>query len=158
MGAIGGNDYNYPFLQQRPMQEILSFVPLVVDKIINVLQTLITVGGASKILVQNNLPIGCSVAYLTQYATGLWEPLDKMGCMPRFNIFAQKANNLLRARVSKLQAQHPDVKVVFADYYNTALRILQSPQSFGLQTNVLLACCGEGGPYNYNNSQRCGKS
>jgi hypothetical protein len=38
MGAIGGNDYNYPFLQQRPMQEILSFVPLVVDKIINALE------------------------------------------------------------------------------------------------------------------------
>jgi hypothetical protein len=95
------------------------------------LQTLITVGGASKILVQNNLPIGCSVAYLTQYATGLGEPLDKMGCMPRFNTFAQKGNDLLRTRVAELQAQHPDVKVVFADYYNAALRILQSPQSFG---------------------------
>lgn len=157
MGEIGINDYTYAFFQQRSMKEVQTFVPLVVDKIINVLQTLITVGGARKILVQNNLPMGCSAAYLTQFATGLGEPLDKMGCMPRFNAFAQNGSNLLRARVAELQAQHSDVKFVFADCYNAALRVLQSPQSFGLQTNVLQVCCGAGGPYNFNISTPCGE-
>jgi hypothetical protein len=38
MGEIGGNDYNDAFFQQRPMQEVQTFVPLVVDKIINALK------------------------------------------------------------------------------------------------------------------------
>eukprot|EP00253_Pinus_taeda_P001946 PITA_01946 len=156
MGEIGGNDYNDAFFQRRPMQEVETFVPLVVDKIVNTLKTLITVGGARKILVQNNLPIGCSTAYLTEYATGRGEAVDKMGCMPRFNNFARKANDHLKARVAKLQAQHRDVKFVFADTFKAALRVLHSPQSFGLQKNVLQACCGIGEPYNYDRRTPCG--
>lgn len=98
------------------------------------LQTLVKVGGAKKILVQNNLPIGCSPSYLTLYATtssGHGEAMNKMGCMPRFNSFAKKGNDLLRARVAKLQVEHPQVKFVFGDYYGAALRVLQSPLSFG---------------------------
>lgn len=156
MGEIGGNDYNDAFFQQRPMEEVQTFVPLVVDKIVSALNTLITVGGAKKILVQNNLPIGCSTAYLTQYATGGTERLNKMGCMPRFNTFARKANDLMSARVAELQTQHPDVMFVFADNYNAALKVLHFPESFGLQKNVFQACCGVGGPYNYDRATPCG--
>jgi hypothetical protein len=37
MGEIGGNDYNNPFFQRRDMEEISTFVPLVVDKIVKAL-------------------------------------------------------------------------------------------------------------------------
>eukprot|EP00253_Pinus_taeda_P000985 PITA_00985 len=157
MGEIGGNDYNYPFFQHRPMQQMSTFVPLVVAKIENALQTLITVGGAKKILVQNNLPIGCSPSYLTLYTSSRpGEPVNKMGCMPRFNSFAKKGNDLLQGGVTKLQVKYPQVKIVFADYYGAALRILKSPQHFGLQNNVLQACCGTGGQYNYDPRIACG--
>jgi len=38
MGEIGGNDYNYPFLLRRSMDEVDTFIPLVVDKIISALK------------------------------------------------------------------------------------------------------------------------
>lgn len=159
MGEIGGNDYNFAFAQRRPMQEVYTFVPLVIRKIKKALKTLITVGGARNILVQNNLPIGCSPSYLTLYtstSSGHGEPLDKLGCLRRFNTFAKKSNHLLRERVAQLQVEHPQVKFVFADYYGAALKVLKSPKSFGLQKNVLRTCCGVGGPYNYNERMRCG--
>lgn len=154
MGEIGGNDYNYPFLLHHSMDEIETFIPLVVQKIVAALKGLIRLGSAKKILVQNNLPIGCSPSYLTFYATG--EELDQMGCMPRFNAFAKKSNDLLRTSVAELQVQHPEVKFVFADYYGAALKVLQSPQSFGLNTDVLQVCCGAGGQYNFNPLKPCG--
>eukprot|EP00253_Pinus_taeda_P033064 PITA_33064 len=147
MGEIGGNDYNYPFLLRRSMEEVDTFIPLV---------ALITLGSAKKILVQNNLPIGCSPSYLTFYATG--EELDTMGCMPRFNAFAKRSNDLLRASVAELQILHQDVEIVFADYYGAALKVLQSPQSFGLNKDVLQACCGTGGAYNFNPLMPCGEN
>lgn len=157
VGEIGGNDYNNPFIQGRPMEEVETFVPLVINKTVRAMKTLITVGGARKILAQNNLPIGCSALYLRNYATGPGkEPLDAMGCMPRFNAFAKRGNDLLKTKVAHLQAQHPDVKFVFADNYNAVLRILQSPPLSGLGKNALNACCGAGGPYNYNPQMPCG--
>jgi hypothetical protein len=30
MGEIGGNDYNYPFFLQRSIEEIQTYVPLVI--------------------------------------------------------------------------------------------------------------------------------
>lgn len=157
VGEIGGNDYNNPFMQGRPMKEVETFVPLVINKTVIAMKTLITVGGAKKILAQNNLPIGCSALYLKKYATGLGqEPLDAMGCMPRFNAFARRGNNLLKTKVAHLQAQYPDVKFVFGDNYKAVLKILQTPQLLGLGKNVLDACCGAGGPYNYNPQMPCG--
>jgi hypothetical protein len=101
------------------------------------LQALISLGSAKKILVQNNLPIGCSPLYLTFYASG--EVLDTMGCMPRFNDFAQRSNDLLRTRVEALQLLHPEVKIVFVDYYGATLKVLQSPQSFGKERKMRFA-------------------
>lgn len=157
VGEIGGNDYNDPFMQGRPMDEVETFVPLVVNKTVKAMQALITAGGARKILAQNNLPIGCSALYLRKYATGPGkEPLDAMGCMPRFNAFSRRGNDLLQGRVAKLQVQYPDVKFVFADNYNAVLKILQSPHLSALGAKVLDACCGAGGPYNYDPQVPCG--
>jgi hypothetical protein len=33
MGEIGGNDYNYPFFLQRSIEEIRTYVPLVIKAI-----------------------------------------------------------------------------------------------------------------------------
>ncbi|GJX77373.1 SGNH hydrolase-type esterase domain-containing protein [Tanacetum coccineum] len=36
VGEIGGNDYNYPILEGKPVDELNSLVPLVIDRIISV--------------------------------------------------------------------------------------------------------------------------
>lgn len=35
MGEIGGNDYNYPILAGKPINEVEPLVPLVIDTIIS---------------------------------------------------------------------------------------------------------------------------
>ncbi|KAL9999305.1 putative sinapine esterase [Helianthus debilis subsp. tardiflorus] len=35
MGEIGGNDYNFPLSTGRPVDEVQSYVPLVIDTIIS---------------------------------------------------------------------------------------------------------------------------
>ncbi|GLJ06708.1 hypothetical protein SUGI_0045820 [Cryptomeria japonica] len=152
MGEIGGNDYNYPFAQQRPLTEVESLIPLVINKIKVALETLINSGGARKILIQNNLPIGCSPSYLS---TKDGEK-DSSGCLKDYNEFSEKSNKLLKQMVKRLQQKNPRVSIVFADYYNAALTIIKKPSSYGLQRDVLQTCCGAGGPYKFDIQHLCG--
>ncbi|GLJ38023.1 hypothetical protein SUGI_0774110 [Cryptomeria japonica] len=152
MGEIGGNDYNYPFSQGRSIAEVQSFIIPVISKIQGALRTLITQGGAKKILIQNNLPIGCSPSYLSVREG----ELDDMGCLKEYNDLAQRSNMVLKQMVEELQTQHPNISIVFADYYNAAISILKDPLSNGLRPEVLQTCCGYGGFYNYSPLSMCG--
>ncbi|GLJ38026.1 hypothetical protein SUGI_0774200 [Cryptomeria japonica] len=152
MGEIGGNDYNYPFSQGRSIAEVQTFIVPVINKIRKALEILIIEGGAKKILIQNNLPIGCSPSYLSV----IDDELDDMGCLKYYNEFSQRSNMILKQMVDALQRKHPDVSIVFADYYNAAISILKDPWSNGLQSPVLQTCCGYGGLYNFSPLRMCG--
>ncbi|KAH9303827.1 hypothetical protein KI387_008231, partial [Taxus chinensis] len=146
MGEIGGNDYNYPFSRGRSMAEVETFTIPIISKIQDSLETLISKGGAMKILIQNNLPIGCSPSYLSV----INDELDDMGCLKNYNEFSQRSNILLKEMVQVVQIKHPNVSIVFADYYNAALAILKDPLSYGIRSQVLQTCCGYGGRYNFS--------
>ncbi|KAH1063230.1 hypothetical protein J1N35_028217 [Gossypium stocksii] len=69
--------------------------------------------------------------------------------------FSQHHNEFLRSELEKLRNHHPDINIVYADYYNTVMRFYHSPKQFGFK-ETLKACCGIGGLYNYNTSRSCG--
>ncbi|KAG6641354.1 hypothetical protein CIPAW_09G067600 [Carya illinoinensis] len=155
MGEIGGNDYNYPFFLKRSMEEIRTFVPLVIKAIASAIYELIDLGAVT-LMVPGNLPIGCSAAYLTYYETADKEEYDPAtGCLNWLNKFAEYHNDQLQKELSRIQAQHPQTNIIYADYYNAATRLYSSPSQFGFK-KTLTACCGRGGPYNYNKSAVCG--
>ncbi|XP_071735839.1 GDSL esterase/lipase At1g28610-like isoform X2 [Rutidosis leptorrhynchoides] len=154
MGEIGGNDYNYPILDGKLINED-SFVPLVIDSIVSTINELIEMG-AQTLVVPGNLPVGCSGAYLTICGSETEEYDPKTGCLVRLNEFAEYHNELLQKKLNHLRELHPNVNIIYADYYNAAMQIYRSPEKYGFTNGGLKACCGGGGPYNFNSSAECG--
>ncbi|BAS73437.1 Os01g0650100, partial [Oryza sativa Japonica Group] len=61
----------------------------------------------------------------------------------------------LMDELENLRKLHPDVAIIYADYYGAAMGIFFSPEQFGIE-NPLAACCGGGGPYGVSETARCG--
>ncbi|XWS27854.1 hypothetical protein CRYUN_Cryun25bG0015300 [Craigia yunnanensis] len=155
MGEIGGNDYNHAFLEGKDAEEIQEFVPLVAHTIASAINELIELGAVT-FLVPGNLPIGCSPAYLTYFQgsdKAEYDPLT--GCITWPNQFSEYHNELLQKELDQIHKLHPHVNIIYADYYNIAMRFYHSPSQFGFK-ETLIACCGWGGPYNYSSSMACG--
>ncbi|XP_019162133.1 PREDICTED: GDSL esterase/lipase At5g45910-like [Ipomoea nil] len=155
VGEIGGNDYNYPFFVGATLEQLKAAVPFVVGAIIEATRGLIK-EGAVELVVPGNLPIGCSAVYLTLFGTPNKSAYDQNGCLKVYNDFSKYHNSQLRFALGKLRKEYPHAKIIYADYYAAAKRFFHSPKHYGFYDGVLAACCGGGGPYNFNNSARCG--
>ncbi|KAI7741178.1 hypothetical protein M8C21_019357, partial [Ambrosia artemisiifolia] len=155
MGEIGGNEYNYPLRDEKPIDEIKSFVPLVVNTIASAINEMIEIG-AQTIVVPGNFPVGCSSAHLTVRGSKNEEYDPITGCLTQLNQFAEYHNQLLQTKLNQIREMHPNVNIIYADYYNAAMQIYRSPYKFGFTNGALKACCGGGGPYNYNLTAKCG--
>ncbi|KAI3824483.1 hypothetical protein L1987_05943 [Smallanthus sonchifolius] len=150
MGEIGGNDYNHPVMAGKSIDELKPYVPLVINTIVSAINELIELG-AKTFVVPGNLPIGCSAAYLTIYYDSDEVEYDNTtGCLITLNEFAEYHNELLQIALNQIREVHPDVNIIYADYYNAAMQIFHTPIKYGFTNGALKACCGAGGPYNYN--------
>lgn len=88
--------------------------------------------GAVTLMVPGNLPIGCSATYLTQFKSSNKKDYDpKTGCINWLNKFASYHNELLQWELSRIQEENPSTKIIYADYYNAAMRFYLSPQEYG---------------------------
>ncbi|KAI3764184.1 hypothetical protein L2E82_14187 [Cichorium intybus] len=157
MGEIGGNDYNYPIIAGKPIDEAKPLVPLIIDTIISAVNELINMG-AKTLVVPGNFPIGCSAVYLTVCGSETEEYDNTTGCLIKLNKFAEYHNELLQTKLNHLRELHPNVIIIYADYYNAAMQIFRSPHKFGFKNGALRACCGGGGKYNVNTSAECGSA
>ncbi|XWS11212.1 hypothetical protein CRYUN_Cryun38cG0064900 [Craigia yunnanensis] len=155
MGEIGGNDYSHAFREGKNTEEVREFVPLVVQIIASAINELIDLGAVT-LLVPGNLPIGCSPSMLTYFQGSDKEKYDPLtGCLTWANQFSEYHNEFLQKGLEKIRKLHPNVNIIYADYYNAAMRIYHSPKQFGFK-ETLKSCCGMGGLYNYNSSISCG--
>ncbi|KAF8056197.1 hypothetical protein N665_1275s0008 [Sinapis alba] len=156
IGEIGGNDYNYPFFGHKNIEEVKELVPLVISTISSTITELVDMGGRT-FLVPGNFPLGCSVIYLTLYQTSNKEEYNpQTGCLKWLNEFSEYHNEQLQAELSRLRKLYPHVNIIYGDYYNTLLRLIQEPAKFGLMNNPLPVCCGLGGQYNFTFGVKCG--
>lgn len=157
MGEIGGNDYNHALLQGRSIEEVRTFVPTVVGAISSAITDMIQLG-AVNFIVPGNLPLGCLAAYLTYFRkSNMDDDYDEAtGCINWLNDFAKHHNELLWIQLNRIRELHPHVTIIYADYYNSAMRFYRSPKEFGFTGATLSACCGAGGPYNFDSSVGCG--
>lgn len=87
--------------------------------------------GAQTLFVPGNFPVGCLSTYLTVYDSEVekYDPIT--GCLIRLNEFAEYQNELLQTKLNRIKEFHPEVNVIYADYYNAAMKIYQSPDKFG---------------------------
>ncbi|XP_074559955.1 GDSL esterase/lipase At1g28600-like [Curcuma longa] len=155
MGEIGGNDYNHPFFQQRTVDEVRTFVPDVIGSISSAINELISLG-AKTMLVPGNFPIGCVPVYLDIYKTDNVEEYEsETGCIKWLNELSQYHNRLLKEELVRLQKLHPQVKIIYANYYDAMLSFFHAPHVFGFEA-PLRACCGSDDPYGVNRNAACG--
>ncbi|CAH8353508.1 unnamed protein product [Eruca vesicaria subsp. sativa] len=156
IGEIGGNDYNFPFFDHTNIEEVQELVPLVISTISSAVTELVDMGGRT-FLVPGNFPLGCSVIYLTLYQTSNKQAYDpETGCLTWLNKFSEYHNDQLRAELIRLRKLYPHVNIIYGDYYNALLRLIQEPSKFGLMNNPLPVCCGLEGPYNFTIGVKCG--
>ncbi|CDP21061.1 unnamed protein product [Coffea canephora] len=156
MGEIGGNDYNHALVQGIKIDQIKSFVPAVISEISSAIEEVIKLGAVT-LIVPGNFPIGCSAVYLTYFQGSNQQDYDKAtGCINWLNDFSKYHNRLLQKELNRIRKLHPHATIIYADYYNAAMRLYRSPNKYGFRGGALKACCGGGGPYNYNSSVECG--
>lgn len=164
VGEFGVNDYTFLWTANKTESEVMAFVPRVVRTIAAAVERLIVRDGAAHVVVPGNPPIGCSPTLLTLLrrtsrptSAADDDDYDHIGCLRGVNDVARHHNALLGAAVVGLRARHPRATIVFADFYTPIRRILENPNQFGVVvSDVLKACCGTGGAYNWNGSAVCG--
>ncbi|CAL4962356.1 unnamed protein product [Urochloa decumbens] len=128
VGEIGGNDYNIPLLKRVPFQKIRTFTPSVVAKISSTISELIQLG-AKTLVVPGNLPIGCVPRYLMTFKSDKEEDYEpQTGCLRWMNKFSRYHNKLLMTELKNLRKLHPEVTIIYADYYGAAMEIFLSPE------------------------------
>ncbi|KAG5561838.1 hypothetical protein RHGRI_004768 [Rhododendron griersonianum] len=156
VGEIGGNDYNYPFFVGGSIKQLQALVPLVVEAIVSATTKMLIEEGAAELVVPGNLPIGCSAVYLTLFQSPNKTSYDQNGCLKKYNAFSKYHNAQLKLALEKLRQKYPQAKIIYADYYGAAKQLFHAPLHHGFTNGAVKACCGGGGPYNFNNSARCG--
>ncbi|XP_022926917.1 GDSL esterase/lipase At1g28570-like [Cucurbita moschata] len=143
MGEIGGNDYNDFLFDKRNIEEVASLVPLVIKQIGSAIRELIELG-VDTIMVPGNFPIGCVPMYLKLFKTSNGEHYDsKNGCLKWLNQFSEYHNEQLQQELERIGALHPHVHLIYADYFNAAMRLFNAPKNFGF-VDIEQVCCVDG--------------
>ncbi|VAH77510.1 unnamed protein product [Triticum turgidum subsp. durum] len=131
VGEVGGNDYNHLMVRGKSLAELRELVPQVVGAISLAITELIILG-AKKFVVPGNFPIGCVPLYLAILPSEEKDYYnEEIGCIKWLNEFTEYHNRLLQEELEKLRNLHPDVSVIYADYYGATLNIYRAPLQFG---------------------------
>lgn len=62
------------------------------------------------------------------------EEYDQAGCLKWLNKYFEYHNELLQIEINRLQGLYPHTNIIYADYFNAALRFYHSPEQFGSST------------------------
>ncbi|XP_062189544.1 GDSL esterase/lipase At5g45910-like [Phragmites australis] len=154
VGAFGVNDYLLS-LGGKSVQQVRSLVPEVIRTISMAVERLIT-HGATSLVVPGVIPVGCAPPVLVTFADADPAGYDpRTGCLKAINELAAHHNSLLQEAIDELRAKHPDVKLIYTDFFSPVMEMVTSPGKFGFE-DVLTLCCGGPGRYNYNKTVFCG--
>ncbi|GMY17241.1 GDSL esterase/lipase At5g03980-like [Fagus crenata] len=156
VGEIGGNDYNFAFLQGKTVEEVRDMVPKVVQAIKDAVTRVISFG-AARVVVPGNFPIGCLPIYLTTFHTNNSAAYDEFHCLKGLNNFSIYHNDQLKEAIKDLRKINPNVIIVYSDYYNAFQWVYHHAPFLGFDTASLQkSCCGIGGDYDFSMIQKCG--
>ncbi|XP_020272813.1 GDSL esterase/lipase At5g03980-like, partial [Asparagus officinalis] len=134
MGEIGGNDYNYAFMAGKSIEQVESYVPYVVQTIVNATKHLAAFGSKNQ------------------------EDYDENNCLKDLNAFSLFHNAKLQEALGDLRKEyHPYVHIKYADYYRAFTYLIENASALGFdESSLQKACCGGGGEYNFDVAKQCG--
>ncbi|PUZ58697.1 hypothetical protein GQ55_5G528300 [Panicum hallii var. hallii] len=157
VGAFGGNDYGSTLFASRPLPEVHTLVPDVVDSIGRGVERLIA-EGAAELVVPGLPPTGCFPLYLSMFPRPPGMYGARSGCIRDLNTLSWVHNAALQRRIAQLRDEHPGVRIVYADYYTPAIQFVLHAERYGFLKQTPRACCGAPGvgAYNFNLTAKCG--
>ncbi|CAN5962746.1 unnamed protein product [Sphagnum jensenii] len=156
---IGINDFTNAYVEGASPQTVIDeILPKSLNVVVSVVKQL-HASGARTIIVGNQPPQGCSSSILTAFlGTG---PYDTIGCLDKYNKVNKVFNKKLKQALTKLQESYKTdgTLIIQFDFYNALTELYTNPAQYGFNPSTKLeACCGFGGPYNYNRNVTCGDS
>ncbi|KAL1179433.1 hypothetical protein V6Z11_A03G159200 [Gossypium hirsutum] len=150
---IGQNDLTAGYKLNLTTEQIKAYVPDVLLQLSEAVKRLYDQGGRT-FWIHNTGPVGCLPYVLDRFLTSATQ-LDKYGCGSPFNEVAQYFNQRLKDVVIQLRKQLPLAAITYVDVYSVKYTLISQAKKLGFEL-PLIACCGHGGKYNFNNSLRCG--
>ncbi|KAI3470325.1 hypothetical protein Pfo_026988 [Paulownia fortunei] len=158
MGDIEGNDIGYSLTQGKSIKEVQTYVPFIIQAIINTTRELIKMG-ATRVVIPGNAPLGCYPYILTSLPSNDSTAYDDLGCLKSVNDLITSKNNDLQQAIKKLSSEYPNVSILYGPFDEGVRSVLAEASLQGKCPNgnmALKACCGIGGKYNYNSKRFCG--
>jgi len=90
------------------------------------------------LIVPGNLPIGCSAALLERFNDNSgWLYDSRNQCYMPLNNLAKLHNDKLKKGLAALRKKYPYAKIIYADYYSSAMQFFNSPSKYGNPTSIL---------------------
>ncbi|CAO2186244.1 unnamed protein product [Urochloa humidicola] len=153
IGELGYNDYSFSLTQGKSVQQLRSLVLDVIKTISTAIERLIK-HGATSLVVSGMVPAGCEPPILDIFSSAD-DPAasydTRTGCLKEMNELSIHHNRLLLESLEKIRAKHPDIEIIYADFFSPIMEMVESPAKFGFEEDVLTICCG--GPEKYHFSQ-----
>uniref|UniRef100_A0A0A9M190 Uncharacterized protein n=1 Tax=Arundo donax TaxID=35708 RepID=A0A0A9M190_ARUDO len=113
--------------------------------------------GATSLVVTGMVPAGCAAPILVMFPDADPAGYDpRTGCLKDMNELAIHHNSLLQEALHGLQAEHLDVEIIYTDFFNPVMEMVESPGKFGFEADALTICCGGPGRYHFNEEIFCG--
>lgn len=150
---IGQNDLTAGYKLNMTTEQVKAYIPDVLGQFSNVIKSVYGKGGRS-FWIHNTGPLGCLPYMLDRYPMSAAQ-IDKFGCAKPFNEVAQFFNHKLEEAVVELRKELIEATIVYVDVYTVKYTLISHAQKYGFEKGVI-ACCGDGGKYNFNNVARCG--
>lgn len=103
-------------------------------------------------MVQGLPPLGCCP--LEMFLSKAFDR-DQMGCASTCNALVQSHNDNLQKMILEWQKQYPNCVIAYADFWLAFETILTHYKDYEFD-EPFKACCGAGGPLNFNMHSLCG--
>lgn len=87
--------------------------------------------GATRLVVPGNFPIGCFPVYLTKFQTNDTTAYDDLHCLKYLNNISIYHNDLLQQAIEELKEEHPNVIIVYGNYYTAFQWLLSKANLLG---------------------------
>ncbi|AES59828.1 GDSL-like lipase/acylhydrolase [Medicago truncatula] len=150
---IGQNDLTGGFFGNVTIQQVNATIPDIVNNFIVNIKNIHSLGARS-FWIHNTGPIGCLPLILANFPSAI---KDSYGCAKQYNEVSQYFNLKLKEALAQLRVDLPLAAITYVDVYSPKYSLFQNPKKYGFEL-PLVACCGYGGEYNYDNRARCGET